>query len=83
MLARAGATTLAELTVAGVPSLLVPFPYATHDHQTVNARWLASRGGAVMLPERDLTPERLAGEIETLAGEPGRLESMAASYNFV
>lgn len=79
VLARAGATTLAELTVAGVPSLLVPFPHATHDHQTVNARWLASRGGAALLPESELNPERLVREISKLADEPGRLDDMAAA----
>lgn len=79
VVARAGATTLAELTVAGVPSLLVPFPYATHDHQTVNARWLAARGGAAVLPEPELSPERLVREISELAQTPGRLAAMAAA----
>ncbi len=77
--ARAGATTLAELTVAGLPSLLVPFPFATHDHQTVNARYLAARGGAVLLPEPELTPERLEREIGELVRSPDRLAAMAAA----
>ena len=74
---RAGATTLAELTVAGRPSILVPFPYATHDHQTVNARYLASRGAAELLPENEATPERLAEIVLGLFGDPEKLLLMA------
>jgi UDP-N-acetylglucosamine--N-acetylmuramyl-(pentapeptide) pyrophosphoryl-undecaprenol N-acetylglucosamine transferase len=57
---RAGATTVAELAVAGLPSILVPFPYAVDDHQTTNARFLADAGAAVLVPQSELTPERLA-----------------------
>ncbi|WP_035040141.1 undecaprenyldiphospho-muramoylpentapeptide beta-N-acetylglucosaminyltransferase [Desulfovibrio sp. X2] len=74
---RAGATTLAELTVAGTPSLLVPFPHATHDHQTVNARYLEAKGAAVLLPQAGLTAEILARTVGGIAAEPGRLEAMA------
>lgn len=62
---RAGATTVAELAAAGVASLLVPFPFAVDDHQTTNARYLAERGAALLVQQRDLTPERLA---EALGG---------------
>jgi len=62
---RAGATTVAELAVAGLPSILVPFPHAVDDHQTRNARFLADAGAAVLVPQSELTPERLA---ELLAG---------------
>jgi len=57
---RAGATTVAELAAAGVPSILVPFPHAVDDHQTTNARFLADAGGAVLVPQSELTPEGLA-----------------------
>lgn len=60
MICRAGASTIAELAAAGVPSVLVPFPYAVDDHQTHNARFLAERGGAVLIPQSELTPEKLA-----------------------
>jgi UDP-N-acetylglucosamine--N-acetylmuramyl-(pentapeptide) pyrophosphoryl-undecaprenol N-acetylglucosamine transferase len=57
---RAGATTVAELAAAGAASVLVPFPFAADDHQTTNARYLADRGAAVLVQQRDLSPERLA-----------------------
>jgi UDP-N-acetylglucosamine--N-acetylmuramyl-(pentapeptide) pyrophosphoryl-undecaprenol N-acetylglucosamine transferase len=60
---RAGATTLAELTAVGVPSILVPFPYAIDDHQTHNARRLAEAGAAILLPQSELSAERLAALI--------------------
>ncbi len=57
---RAGALTVSELAAAGVASILIPFPHAVDDHQTVNARFLSERGGAVLLPQSELTPQRLA-----------------------
>jgi UDP-N-acetylglucosamine--N-acetylmuramyl-(pentapeptide) pyrophosphoryl-undecaprenol N-acetylglucosamine transferase len=60
VLCRAGATTVAELAAAGVPAILVPFPFAVDDHQTTNARFLADQGAAILLQQRDLTPEKLA-----------------------
>lgn len=57
---RAGALTLAEITAAGVASVLVPYPHAVDDHQTGNARFLSENGAAVLLPQQDLTPARLA-----------------------
>jgi UDP-N-acetylglucosamine--N-acetylmuramyl-(pentapeptide) pyrophosphoryl-undecaprenol N-acetylglucosamine transferase len=57
---RAGATTVAELAAAGVASVLVPFPHAVDDHQTANARFLSEAGAAVLVPQNELTPERLA-----------------------
>jgi UDP-N-acetylglucosamine--N-acetylmuramyl-(pentapeptide) pyrophosphoryl-undecaprenol N-acetylglucosamine transferase len=57
---RAGATTVAELAAAGVPAILVPFPFAVDDHQTTNARYLADAGAAILVQQRDLTPEKLA-----------------------
>jgi UDP-N-acetylglucosamine--N-acetylmuramyl-(pentapeptide) pyrophosphoryl-undecaprenol N-acetylglucosamine transferase len=60
VICRAGALTIAELACAGVASILVPFPHAVDDHQTTNARFLASAGAAILLPQNELTPERLA-----------------------
>lgn len=60
VICRAGATTVAELACAGVASVLVPFPFATDDHQTANARFLSERGAALLVPQSELTPERLA-----------------------
>lgn len=57
---RAGALTLAEITAAGVASVLVPYPHAVDDHQTGNARFLSENGAAVLLPQHDLTPAGLA-----------------------
>lgn len=57
---RAGALTLAEITAAGVASVLVPYPHAVDDHQTGNARFLSENGAAVLLPQQDLTPAGLA-----------------------
>ena len=63
---RAGATSLAELTAAGVGAILVPFPHAIDDHQTRNARVLERSGAAIVLPQAELTPERLAGLLRSL-----------------
>jgi UDP-N-acetylglucosamine--N-acetylmuramyl-(pentapeptide) pyrophosphoryl-undecaprenol N-acetylglucosamine transferase len=60
VICRAGAVTIAELSAAGMASLLVPFPHAVDDHQTANARFLADRGAAILLPQGELTPQRLA-----------------------
>lgn len=60
VIGRAGASTVSELACAGVASILVPFPHAVDDHQTANARFLAQAGAAILLPQEELTPERLA-----------------------
>lgn len=60
VICRAGALTIAELAVAGVASVLVPFPHAVDDHQTHNARFLSERMAALLLPQEELTPRRLA-----------------------
>ena len=70
VICRAGAVTIAELSAAGTASVLVPFPHAVDDHQTANARFLAERGAAVLLPQSELTPQRLAkliGELDRAA----------------
>ena len=60
VICRAGALTVAELAVAGIASVLVPFPHAVDDHQTHNARFLSERMAALLLPQSELTPRRLA-----------------------
>jgi len=76
VVARAGAMTLSEISACGLPSLLVPYPFAMDDHQTANARALADKGAAVLLPDRELTGERLATEIRELLADPSRLKEM-------
>jgi UDP-N-acetylglucosamine--N-acetylmuramyl-(pentapeptide) pyrophosphoryl-undecaprenol N-acetylglucosamine transferase len=77
LVCRAGATTIAELTVCKKPAILVPFPFAADDHQTVNAHSMVEAGAALLLPERDLTPQKLAGEIRSLEADRTRLARMA------
>ncbi len=60
VLCRAGALTVAELAAAGVASILVPFPHAVDDHQTANARFLSTAGGAFLLPQHEMTPESVS-----------------------
>ena len=60
VICRAGALTVAELAAAGIASILVPFPFAVDDHQTSNARFLALAGGAVLLPQNEMTPEAVS-----------------------
>jgi len=66
---RAGALTIAELAAAGLASILVPFPHAVDDHQTINARFLSERGAAVLLPQKEMTPERLAELLQGITRE--------------
>lgn len=73
---RAGALTIAELTAAAKPSLLVPFPHAVDDHQTHNARHLVEAGGAELIQQAELTPERLTVALESLL-RPDVLAHMA------
>ena len=78
IIARAGASTIAELTAAGRPAILVPLPSATDDHQTANAREMAKAGGARMIAQHDFTPEALASQIEALVHDPEALANAAA-----
>src|SRR6185503_6827319 len=75
VICRAGAVTVAELSAGGMASVLVPFPFAVDDHQTANASFLADRGAALLVQQRDLTPEKLAALIGTL--DRARLLEMA------
>jgi len=76
-LCRAGAITVAELALAGLPALLVPYPYAADDHQTANAAELARAGAARLLDPRRFDAARLAGALADLLAEPSRLGEMS------
>jgi UDP-N-acetylglucosamine--N-acetylmuramyl-(pentapeptide) pyrophosphoryl-undecaprenol N-acetylglucosamine transferase len=77
VLCRAGATTLAELCVAGKPAILIPFPYATHNHQMTNAKVLEKAGAAMILVQSYLEEINLALVIEDLLYAPDKLQKMA------
>ncbi len=79
VIARSGATTVAELAVAGRPAILVPLPIAIDDDQTFNARTLADIGGAWIMQQRDITPERLAETLTDLLSDPAQLAQAAAA----
>ncbi len=78
VVARAGATTLAELSVMGLPALLIPYPYAADDHQAKNGQFYVEGGGAQMYIESDLNGQILASSIGELLRNPEELRSMAA-----
>lgn len=75
---RAGASTIAELTAAGRPAILIPYPAATDDHQTANAREMVNAGGARAIQQSGFTPEVLARQIEAMAADPVALNNAAA-----
>lgn len=79
VLARAGASTIAELLTLAKPALLVPFAAAAEDHQTANARALAEAGAAVLLAQAEASPPALAAELAALLGDPDRRARMAAA----
>jgi UDP-N-acetylglucosamine--N-acetylmuramyl-(pentapeptide) pyrophosphoryl-undecaprenol N-acetylglucosamine transferase len=76
-IARAGATTIAEVAACGLPCVLVPYPYATGRHQDANARALRRAGGATVLLDDELDGAVLAERIESLLGDPAALAEMA------
>ena len=76
VVARAGGSVM-EIAAAGRPAILIPYPQATGDHQTTNARWMADGGAAVVIPDRELTPQRLRAAIAELLGDEDRLRSMS------
>jgi UDP-N-acetylglucosamine--N-acetylmuramyl-(pentapeptide) pyrophosphoryl-undecaprenol N-acetylglucosamine transferase len=76
LISRAGATTLAELSVLGKPVLLIPYPFAADDHQYENGRYYGESGGAVVLVERELTGRKLAESLAEILRIPGRLQEM-------
>ena len=69
---------MAELAAAGRPAILVPFPAATDDHQTANARAFSEAGGGWLMPQAELTPERLSERLAALFGDPSALARAAS-----
>jgi len=76
VICRAGATSIAEITAVGLPSILIPYPFAADDHQTVNARSMSEAGASVMIPQDKLTGKTLADAVRRLYGRPGELKAM-------
>jgi UDP-N-acetylglucosamine--N-acetylmuramyl-(pentapeptide) pyrophosphoryl-undecaprenol N-acetylglucosamine transferase len=76
--ARAGGSVF-ELAQYGLPSLLIPYPHASGDHQAANARWMEQAGAATVLADEALTPERLRAEVDALVADDGRRRAMAAA----
>lgn len=79
LIGRAGASTCAELAVAGLPSMLIPLAIATDDHQTLNARVLVDAGAAVTVREGEATPETIGAALLPLLSDPGRLAAMSSA----
>jgi UDP-N-acetylglucosamine--N-acetylmuramyl-(pentapeptide) pyrophosphoryl-undecaprenol N-acetylglucosamine transferase len=74
--ARSGGSVF-ELAQYGLPAVLIPYPHASADHQSTNARWMADAGAAVVVPDAELTPERLRREVDAIALDPERLRAMS------
>lgn len=79
IISRAGASSAAEIAVMGKPSILVPYPHATDNHQEQNARALEEAGAAVVLLDHECTPERLGACVRELLAAPGRMQAMGAA----
>jgi UDP-N-acetylglucosamine--N-acetylmuramyl-(pentapeptide) pyrophosphoryl-undecaprenol N-acetylglucosamine transferase len=77
LVCRSGASTVAEITAAGKPAIFIPFPQAADDHQRRNAETIANAGAAVLIPQSELTPERLAQTVTELLSTPARLKEMS------
>ena len=77
LICRAGALTVAEVAAAGIPAVFVPLPHAVDDHQTRNAESLTSRGAAVLMPQKEMTADKLATLIAQWQSEPRQLQKMA------
>jgi UDP-N-acetylglucosamine--N-acetylmuramyl-(pentapeptide) pyrophosphoryl-undecaprenol N-acetylglucosamine transferase len=78
VVARAGGSVF-EVAAHGRPAVLVPYPYASADHQAANARWMADNGAAVVVPDAELTPARLAQTVGALLSDPSTLTAMATA----
>jgi UDP-N-acetylglucosamine--N-acetylmuramyl-(pentapeptide) pyrophosphoryl-undecaprenol N-acetylglucosamine transferase len=76
--ARAGGSVF-ELAQYGLPAILVPYPYASGNHQAANARWMADHGAAIVVPDAELTPRRLRAEVDALLADDERRRVMAAA----
>ncbi len=79
IITRAGASTIAEITVLGVPSIIIPSPYVTHNHQEKNAEVLRSEGCSLVIKEKELTKDKLLDTIDELINDDERLASMKES----
>lgn len=79
IVARAGATSIAEITAIGRASVLIPYPYATDDHQTLNARAVSVAGGAVVVPDAELDDTSFEAALLSLVSDAGKREAMAAA----
>lgn len=79
VLCRAGALTIAELTIMSRPAIVVPLPQAIDNHQTINAQWLAAQGACVLTAQAQLNPQALAQLLQDLYAHPERLAAMAAA----
>lgn len=79
VIARSGASTVSELAVIGRPAILIPFPFATDDHQTANASVFASAGAAWLVPQRELSVSSLARLLETILTAPDELQRRATA----
>lgn len=77
VVSRAGASSIADITVIGRPAILIPYPHAMDDHQTANARGLVEAGGAFLLPEAEITPEQLAATLAAILSDPEGASAMA------
>jgi UDP-N-acetylglucosamine--N-acetylmuramyl-(pentapeptide) pyrophosphoryl-undecaprenol N-acetylglucosamine transferase len=76
IIARAGASSLTEIACAGLPAILVPYPYAADDHQTRNAEVFAKAGAATLVQERDLTAAQLATLVAAILQDPATRQRM-------
>lgn len=79
VISRSGASTVSELAVIGRPAILVPYPHALDQDQAANAHKLAEAGGAWVMPQQELTPDKMAERLAALAADPGELQRAAAS----
>jgi UDP-N-acetylglucosamine--N-acetylmuramyl-(pentapeptide) pyrophosphoryl-undecaprenol N-acetylglucosamine transferase len=78
VVARSGGSVF-EIAAHGKPAILIPYPHASADHQTANARWMERNGAAVIVPDGELTADRLRTEVGALLGDRDRLRSMEAA----
>ncbi len=78
VVARSGGSVF-EIAAYGLPAILVPYPRASADHQSANARWMAEAGAAVVIPDSECDGARLAREVAALLGDRPRLQAMAAA----
>ncbi len=79
VVARSGASTLTEISLAGIPSILVPYPYAADDHQTANAKVFLEAGAAKLIQQKDMTPQSLAKLLTNLLSDDAALKEMSSA----